>query len=55
MRDRLGKHADCFPRDQEELEERANERVPDDEILYRDPNIGRRGSNEKIYQPVWKT
>ena len=53
VHERLGKRAGYFPRNQEELEEMANARVPDEEIFYRDPNIRRVEST--CYQPVWKT
>jgi hypothetical protein len=49
---RLGKHAGYFPGNQEELEEMANARVPDEEIFYRDPNIRRVESTGTCYQPV---
>jgi hypothetical protein len=52
---RLGKRAAYFPRNQEELEEMANARVPDEEIFYRDPNIRHVGSTGTYYQPVWQT
>jgi hypothetical protein len=39
VHERLGKRADYFPTNQEELEKMANTRVPDEEIFYRDPNI----------------
>jgi hypothetical protein len=52
---RLGKHVGYFPRNQEELEEMANARGPDEEIFYRDPNIYRVESTEICYQLVLKT
>ena len=55
VHERLGKRAGYFPRNQEELEEMANARVPDEEIFYRDPNIRRVESTGTYYQPVWKT
>ena len=55
MHERLGRRVNYFPRNQEELEEMANVRVPDEEIFYRDPNIRRVESTEVCYQPVWKT
>jgi hypothetical protein len=55
VHERLGKHDAYFPRNQEELEEMANARVPDEEIFYRDPNIRRVESTRTYYQPVWKT
>jgi hypothetical protein len=55
VHERLGKRAGYFPRNQEELEEMTNVRVPDEEIFYRDPNIRRVESIETYYQPVWKT
>jgi len=33
----LGRHVGNFLRNQEELDEMANARVPDEEIFYRDP------------------
>jgi hypothetical protein len=55
IHERLGKHAGYFPRNQEDLEEMANARVPDEEIFYMDPNIRRVESTRTCYQPVWKT
>ena len=47
---RLGRHVDCLPRNQEELEEMADARVPDEEIFYRDPNMmSYRDSNMNRY------
>jgi hypothetical protein len=54
VHERLGKHGAYFSRNQEELEEMANARIPDEEIFYRDPNI-RRVETTRTYQPVWKT
>ena len=55
MHERLGGRVGYIPRNQEELEEMANARVPDEEIFYRDPNIHRVESSEVRYQLVWKT
>ena len=55
MHDRLGGRIGYFPRNQEELEEMANARVPDEFIFCRDSNIHRVESKEVRYQPVWKT
>jgi len=55
MHERLGRRVRYFPRNQEELVEMANARVPDEEIFYREPNICRVESSEVYYQPVWKT
>jgi hypothetical protein len=55
VHERLGRRVEYFPRNQEEFEEIANARVPDEEIFYRDPNIRRVESSEVGYQPVWKT
>jgi hypothetical protein len=55
VHERLGKRVAYFLRNQEELEEMANARVPDEEIFYRDPNIRRVESTRTYYQPVWKT
>ena len=41
MYDRLGEHVGHFPRNQEELKEMANARVPDEFIFCRDSNIHR--------------
>jgi hypothetical protein len=43
-----------FSKDQEELEEMTNARVPNEEIFYRDPNIRRVESTGTCYQPVSK-
>ena len=55
MHDRLGEHVGRFPRDQKELEEMANARVPDEFIFCKDANIHRMESREVHYQLVWKT
>ena len=55
VHERLGRHVDYFPRNQEQLEEMANARVLDEEIFYRDHNIRRVESPEVCYQPVQKT
>ena len=55
MHDRLGKRVCYFPRNQEELEEMANARVPDEFIFCRDANTHRLESREVCYQPVQKT
>ena len=52
VHERLGKRAGYFTRNQEELEEMTNARVPDEEIFYSDPNIRRVESTETRYQPV---
>jgi len=38
VHDRLGEHVGHFPRNQEELEEMANARVPNEFIFCRDAN-----------------
>jgi len=38
VHDRLGDRVEYFPRNQEELEEMANARVPDEFVLCRDAN-----------------
>ena len=55
VHERLGKRAGCFARNQEELEEMTNARVPDEEIFYRDPNVCRVESTETRYQLILKT
>ena len=55
MHDRLGERVGRFPRNQEELEEMTNARVPDEFIFCRDSNIHRMESKEVRYQRVWKT
>ena len=55
MHDRLGERVGYFPRNQEELEEMANARVPDEFIFCRDANTYRMESRETHYQPVWRT
>ena len=52
MYDRLGKRVSPFPRNHEELEEMANERVPDEFIFCRDSHIHHAESKEVHYQPV---
>jgi len=52
VHDRLGELVRYFPRDQEELEEMANARVPDECIICRDANTHRVESREVQYQPV---
>ena len=51
----LDRRVEYFLRNQEELEEMANARVPDEKIFYRDPSIRRVESTEVRYQLVWKT
>jgi len=46
MHDRLGDHVEYFSRNQEELEEMANARVPDEFIFCRDANTYRMESRE---------
>jgi len=41
VHDRLGEHVEYFPRNQEELEEMVDARVPDEFIFYRDVNTYR--------------
>jgi len=48
----LGERVSPFPRDQEELEEMANARVPDEFIFCRDSNIHRMESKEVCYQSI---
>jgi hypothetical protein len=55
VHERLGKCAGYFLRNQEELEEMANTRVPNEEIFYRDPNIRHVESTGTCYQLVSKT
>ena len=55
MHDRLWEHVGHFPRNQEELEEMANARVPDEFIFCRDANTHPIESREVRYQPVRKT
>jgi len=55
VHERLGGRVCYFPRNQEELEEMANARVPDEFIFYRDPYIHRVESNEVRCQLIWKT
>ena len=46
MHDRLGYRVQYFPRNQEELEEIANARVPDEFVFCRDANTHRMESRE---------
>jgi len=55
VHDRLGGRVGHFPRNQEELEEMANARVPDEFIFCRDANTHRVESREVRYQSVRKT
>ena len=55
VHDRLGERIGRFPRNQEELEEMANARVPDEFIFCRDANTQRMESRKVCYQPVQKT
>jgi len=55
VHDRLGGRVGHFPRNQEELEEMADARDPDEFIFCRDANIHRVESREVRYQLVWKT
>ena len=55
MHDRLGGCVGHFSRNQEELEEMANARVPDEFIFCRDSNNHRVETKEVRHQPVWKT
>ena len=55
MHERLGGRVGYFPMNQEELEEMANARVPDEWIFCRDSTIHLVESKEVRYQPVWKT
>jgi hypothetical protein len=50
----LGERVGHFPRKQEELEEMASARVPDEFIFCRDANI-HQVESEVRYQLVWKT
>ena len=52
MHDRLGERVEYFPRNQEELEEMANARVPDEFIFCRDANTYRVESREVRYQSM---
>ena len=52
MHDRLGDRVECFPRNQEELEEMANARVPDEFIFCRDANTYRMESRENCRPAV---
>ena len=57
MHDRLGDRVGYFPRNQEELEEMANARVPDEFIFCKDANTYRVESGENhrpsVRQPQW--
>ena len=57
MHDRLGDRVEYFPRNQEELEEMDNARVPDEFIFCRDANTYRVESRENhrpsVRQPQW--
>ena len=55
MHDRLGECVRRFLKNQEDLEEMANARVPDEFVFCRDAKIHRVESKEVRYQPVWKT
>ena len=55
VHDSLGERVGYFPRNQEELEEMTNARVPDEFIFCRDANTHRMESREVRYQPVQKT
>ena len=55
MHDRLGERIGYFPRNQEELEEMADARVPDEFIFCRDANTYRMESSEARHQPVRRT
>jgi len=55
LHDRLGDRVSPISRNQEELEEMANARVPDEFIFYKDANTHRVESREVLYQPVQKT
>jgi len=55
VHERLGGCVGYFPRNQEELEEMANARVPDEFIFCRDSNIHRVESSGVFYQLVWRT
>jgi len=46
VHDMLGDRVEYFPRNQEELEEMANARVPDEFIFCRDANTYRMGLRE---------
>jgi len=52
VHDRLGECVGYFARNQEELEEMANARVPNEFIFCRDANTHRMESREVRYQPV---
>jgi len=52
VHDRLGERVGYFPRNQEELEEMADARVPDEFIFCKDANTHRMESRKVRYQPV---
>jgi len=52
VHDRLGERVEYFPRNQEELEEMADVRVPDEFIFCRDANTYRVESRENRRQSV---
>jgi len=52
VHDRLGDRVEYFPRNQEELEEMANARVPDEFIFCRDTNTYRMESRENRHPSV---
>ena len=55
MHDRLGERIGYFPRNQEELEEMADARVPDEFIFYRDANTYQVESRENRCQSMRQT
>ena len=55
MHDRLGERVGYFPRNQEELEEMADSRFPDEFIFCRDANTYRMESRENCHQSVRQT
>ena len=55
VHDRLGERVGHFPRNQDELEEMADARVPDEFIFCRDANTHRVESREVRHQLVWRT
>jgi len=52
VHDRLGERVGYFPRNQEELEEMAHARVPDEFTFCRDANTYQMDSREVRYQSV---
>jgi len=54
VHDRLGDRVGYFPRNQEELEEMANARVPDEFIFCRDANTYRVESRETRRPSAWQ-